>query len=330
MAVSSRGVSVRGPLGMFERMGRTVPDAVNERLLIIEVGGRTGNQLFQFASGLGLAHELDAQLRFCSRKLHHLVDFVLPPMVGPLYREASPAELLRVGEFHYNWKPLSVWQVAARNIAVRARRVRGRDAPNILLDETATTFHPELLDIDLPVYVRGWLQSERYFAAVADQVSAAIQLPADIPNPSDVVSGASVAVHFRRGEFNELKWALPLQYYDTALARLAEERDIGGLVLFGDDPVFVDLACERFERVAPAFERIARSVRDLGQLALMAACDHIVMANSSFSWWAAWLGDQRSDRDDRMVMAPTGYSQGGTRLPERWHQVPSGVVTYAT
>jgi hypothetical protein len=56
----------------------------------------------------------------------------------------------------------------------------------------------------------------------------------------------------------------------------------------------------------------------------MTQCDHAVIANSSFAWWGAWLGEHRHPSTDRVVVAPAEYV-GGDRVPDRWHTVPAGV-----
>ena len=59
------------------------------------------------------------------------------------------------------------------------------------------------------------------------------------------------------------------------------------------------------------------------QLSAMARCDHAIIANSSFAWWGAWLGDQLASGPHRTVVAPEEYGVPD-RFPSRWLTVPSG------
>ena len=95
------------------------------------------------------------------------------------------------------------------------------------------------------------------------------------------------------------------------------------LVLFGDDPAFVAEASTRLQRYAPTTDVTVDQHDPITQLRLLAACDHCVIANSSFAWWGAWLGDQR-DSARRIVVAPREYGEGNDRIPARWDTVESG------
>jgi hypothetical protein len=183
-------------------------------------------------------------------------------------------------------------------------------------------FRPELFGLDLPVYVQGHLQSERYFEEYAADVAAAIEWP-DGTRPVELPRPA-VGVSFRRGDYLPLGWALPLEYYDRAVARVLRDVPDAHLVLFGDDAAFVAEAGAHLRRVAPTVD-LSDQDEPIVQLRALAACDHCVIANSSFAWWGAWLGDHRErDGAHRIVVAPREYGAGNDRIPARWDTVESG------
>ena len=183
-----------------------------------------------------------------------------------------------------------------------------------------------IADLDLPVYLQGHLQSERYFESVADDVFDAITFPdprATLPREL----GSTLGLSFRRGDYNSLGWALPLAYYDDAVRLVTDTVAVDTIVLFGDDDAFLELAEARYSEYRPVVNAVARARDPLSQLDLLAACDHCVLANSSFAWWGAWLGDHRAANDDRVVVSPAEYGTDNDRLPGRWTTVRTGVAS---
>jgi hypothetical protein len=96
-------------------------------------------------------------------------------------------------------------------------------------------------------------------------------------------------------------------------------------LVFGDDPEFVRLATDWVSRFGPATNAYELSDGTLEHLVLASECDHAVIANSSFAWWAAWLGDKRAGDTPRVVIAPEDYRRqfGPDVLPSDWIALPS-------
>ena len=292
--------------------------------VVVELQGRLGNQLFQFASGYGIARRRNAWLRFSSRRVAG-DDLRLPELGGAAYCEATTGELVRVGAYPDAAPGARALRGAVLRGARLERRLRRRTPPSVVVWEDTGRYRPEVLTVDLPVRLVGHLQSERYFVDVADEVRAAIHLPA--PPVIGSASRPTVAVSFRRGDYNTLGWALPLDYYDRAMALVAERVGPATVVCFGDDPAFVALIGERLAAYGEVVDAVALAPDAVAQLALMRACDHHVIANSSFAWWGAWLGDG-GEPSARLVIAPEEFAGGGDRLPERWTTLPSGTARF--
>ncbi len=300
---------------------------MHEKLLIMELDGRLGNQLFIFAVGYALARELNAILVFSSLKIQPK-DLLLPQVIGSLYREATKSELLEVGKYPY--KNIFLQKIN-RKIVNLIRQLQG-DKPAIFSKDSSLAFDydPETLSLDLPVYLTGFFQNEKYFShhsaeifsavfSHLNQTSKASQLLEPIEHPV-------VAISFRRGEYNSIGWSLPLEYYDRALDYLNEHTTIGTLLLFGDDWDFLDLVGERWSNSYSVLSALTLGSDPISQLSLMSDCEHCIVANSSFSWWGAWFGDWRYRDTARIVIAPDGWINGGLKsltnsnqiLPDRW------------
>ena len=193
----------------------------------------------------------------------------------------------------------------------------GQEAPDV------SSFDPSLLTVDLPVLLRGWYQTERYFEDVADEVVAHLHLP-DVPLPTHLDGDRPlVAISFRRGDYVRQGWQLPLSYYERALARMVEAVPDPGFLVFGDDPEFVHLITRWVARYGPATDAYDVAGGEIEHLVLASACDHAVIANSSFVWWGVWLGERRPGRTPGTVLAPAAYPArfGSGVVPDRWELV---------
>lgn len=135
--------------------------------------------------------------------------------------------------------------------------------------------------------LQGYFQSEKFFAHCKDEIKQLFSFR----NPPTRQEGY-VSIHVRRGDYvnNAFYTALPCAYYMKALEKLNGQR----VLVFSDDIAW----CKR-EFTGNEFE-FSEGERDVDDLAIMAACDDHVIANSSFSWWAAYLGRN----DQRRVVAP--------------------------
>jgi len=306
---------------------------MSNKLLILELDGRLGNQLFIFATGYGLAKRLESDLAFTSHKIPR-EDFLLHQIVSS-YREATPSELLKVGKYPLNNSLLQKVNQKGVNFI---RSLQGRK-PTVFVKDYALAFDydPNVLTLDLPVYLVGLFQNEQYFMDYGTDLYNAIfpnfrQSP-QVTQLLESVKRPIVAVSFRRGSYNALGWSLPLQYYDNALTYLQENAEIGTLILFGDDWDFVKLISERWSKSYDICNALLLGADPISQLALMANCEHCVVANSSFSWWGAWFGDQQYKNQSRVVVAPDNWISGGVLptgdssgpnkiIPDRWIKLP--------
>jgi hypothetical protein len=292
--------------------------------VVVELQGRLGNQLFQFASGYAVARRRDARLLFSARRVP-AVDLLLPELIGDLYREPTATELLRVGAWGSDGPAAGLVGSATFHATRGARRLRGASPPSFVVWNDTGRFRPEVFDLDLPVRLVGHLQTERYFVDVAEEIVDAVRLP-PVPAAAQPSDRPTVGVSFRRGDYNTLGWALPLTYYERALGLIVERVGPVALVLFGDDPDFVELAGPRLAPFGAVTNALVLGADPIAQLAAMARCHHHVIANSSFAWWGAWLGDQRGE-PGRLVVAPTEFV-GIDRVPLRWLTLESGVERF--
>jgi hypothetical protein len=143
---------------------------------------------------------------------------------------------------------------------------------------------------------------------------------------AEISAANAVSLHIRRGDyvsnakFNAAHGTCDLDYYARAAAFVAERVGDPVIYAFSDDPAWVA------ENLKLPFEMRFVDHNDGStaheDLRLMATCKHHIIANSSFSWWGAWLNPLK----DKVVAAPTQWFADPAKsnpdiLPQSWHAV---------
>jgi hypothetical protein len=285
-------------------------------MITVRLLGGLGNQLFQYASGravalrhgTGLRIDRRAAVRFpqswAQPALHH---FAIKEVEGPL-----PPD--RDTPLRY-----ALWRKFGRN-------------PRFLR-ESGLGVNAAIMNAPDNTYIQGYLQSETYFTDAEAQIRQDLTIitPPSAQNAEWLERIAatpnSVAVHLRRGDYiSSAKGAAAhgtcnAAYYDAALRALADRTGITpNVFVFSNDPAW----CEA-ELALPFPKTVVghNSADDhYEDMRLMAACRHHVIANSTFSWWGAWLGTNT----DKEVMAPARWFGSPTMqnpdiIPARWHRI---------
>ncbi len=277
-------------------------------MIIAALTGGMGNQLFQYAVGFALARRRQTPLRL---DLRHYDDPtpdglpVRPYELGRLNLSARP-----VGRFD-RVRLLAGEPPRTTNLAVRLLRKASRAsgwARVRRVEDAAAGYDPRLADLP-PGDVRLWgcWQSERYFAADRPALLEEFAFRAD-PDPANRAAldqiraaGPAVCVHVRRGDYTRpdtLTKPCSPAYYARAFAWMADHVPGAAHFAFSDDPDWV----RRHLPTPPGTTFLSHNVgvNDPEDLRLMSACTHFIIANSTFSWWAAWLGRA----PDKLVVAP--------------------------
>jgi hypothetical protein len=201
------------------------------------------------------------------------------------------------------------------------------------IHETSMRYNPAMLEPRSPtpqlphlyIEMMGNWQTEKYFQDIAAEVRRGFQFTKDrqptrqaqIYEEMIRVAPISVAVHVRRGDYEsypstrEHHGLLSLNYYKNAMKHI--EGKIGPVryFVFSDDLQW----CE-----ANMPGTIVKGTDKYDDLYLMSLCNHAIVANSSLSWWGAWLGD---DKPNRIVVAPKRWLSNpdvdtSDVVPERW------------
>lgn len=270
--------------------------------------GGTGNQLFQYAAGRALADHLGADLALDSRyvggaRADCFGHFAHARLIRPT--ALPPAKTERALRY-------ALWRLFGRN--PRFHREKGLG------------FDPGFRDLPDNTYLHGYWQSERYFADIRAQLRSDLTFTAPLDPANAAMAaqiGASacpVSVHVRRGDYlaSGSYAACPPAYYTAAIERIAQEADQPlTCYIFSNDP---DWARDNLDLGhAQIVVDINDETRGPFDLHLMSRCAHHVIANSTFSWWGAWLNPDPAKR----VIAPknwfgTAKLSNPDLIPDAW------------
>lgn len=145
------------------------------------------------------------------------------------------------------------------------------------------------LDTDYDYCLVGFFQSEKYFKDIKEDIKKEFKFKNDILEPcKEMISSldSPIALHIRRGDFlinSGNHYNLELEYYIKALEKFDNDREV---VVFSDDPKW----CKEQTLFDSDRFMISESSKYI-DLCLMSLCSDFIIANSTFSWWGAWIAD---------------------------------------
>ncbi|MBU3596006.1 alpha-1,2-fucosyltransferase [Polynucleobacter sp. 86C-FISCH] len=297
---------------------------VNKKKLVARIKGGLGNQLFCYAAARRLAIVNNATLvlddvsgflrDFKYQRKYSLDKFYIPIGV------ASSNE--RLGPFPR----------ILRRILRMLSRFNLCDRFNYIYQEYED-FDSRILDIKIIkyAYIDGLWQSEDYFKDVEDVIRQDLRIkqPIDIENLSmaaKIENCNSVALHVRwfNNGYEDLDSSnLSMEYYNSAIEKINTLINNPHFFIFSDKPfdasLMLNLSHDKFTLVT----HNSQESMAYADLWLMSLCKYFIIANSTFSWWGAWLGNFKS----KIVIAPslniTGVGSWGFKglIPKDWIKV---------
>jgi hypothetical protein len=291
-------------------------------MIIVKLIGGLGNQLFQYALGRHLAHIHKTELKldvtgFEAYKLHSygLGKFNI------VENFATKEEIKRF--IKYRKKNGRIWFLYNRLIADKSMYVQERQF----------NFDPSVLRSKNSAYIDGFWQTEKYFKAIEEIIRKEFTLKTKISDYSAQIASCinnanSVSIHIRRGDYasdektNKYHGLCSLDYYHEAIKEIAKKIDKPHFFIFSDEP---EWAKKNLILDFPAtYVDGNKSDKNYEDLYLMSLCKHQIIANSSFSWWGAWLNQNKN----KIVFAPKkwfSYTKTSVNtndiIPDSWIKI---------
>jgi hypothetical protein len=290
-------------------------------MIITKLIGGLGNQMFQYALGRALSIKLQSTLYLDITALINPPKDIIPrnyeldkfniraniASYDLLKRVPfSPKYMIRIG-FQKFFKGKTIFRY---------------------VKEQTHNFDKEILGLPDNVYLDGYWQSERYFNDISDIIRDDFLI---LHNPSEmnrkmldkIQNCNSVSVHIRRGDYvtnpktQRVHFVCDEEYYETAFEMIKKQIEKPYFFVFSDDPLWAQ------NHIVPdgpvTFVSHNTGIQSSEDMRLMMNCKHHIIANSSFSWWGAWLGK----KPEQLVIAPgkwfnTKVCNYHDRLPSGW------------
>ncbi len=297
-------------------------------MLFIKLMHGLGNQMFQYAFGRSLEHRSGQPVKYHlgwyekakgwrdsngQRDGCALRDYALQVFPNIHLDIASCEEISEIEQ--------RSWGMKRQFISKVAKRLKFYPLIKDLLGyyrvpKYYSSFEERLYEVnpEKDYCFEGFFQNELYFANISEQICDAFTFPhidddfnmkwkRRIEDESD-----SVCIHVRQGDYVSLGYALPFSYYKTAVQIVRERLNAPHFFLFGDGAG--DVAEQLFPHEHECYDVVpeenAVQKQDYRDMQLMALCKQFIIANSTFSWWAAWLASY----PEKLVLAPRPFMKG--------------------
>ena len=295
------------------------------------ISGGLGNQMFQYALGRHLSIKNNQQLKLdCSR---------YPPVMPDLNIDlrnfnlnnfnisAAKASEKEIKKYHKYHQP-NGWinRTLSKINKIRFFKKTYYERPFVLEPiDNCQIFDLNILNYRYKdAYFRGFWQSENYFKDIREVLLQDFTVKTD-PNEyrsallKEIEKNNSISLHFRRGDVTNPEsrvGALSFDYYYKAIKFLTDKIKNPNFYIFSDDIAWVK---KNFKIDFPSVFIQNTFGEDYEDMRLMSRCKHHIIANSTFSWWGAWLATNLQ----KIVIAPERYAQKTDRpnpdyYPKSW------------
>ena len=274
--------------------------------------GGLGNQMFQYAFAYVLAQKIGAKvvLDFSWFEAVKTYTNVTPrsfelDVFNVEYDIASKDDLEKV--VYSNSRPFiqkSLWKLF--------KIEKYKPVKNVFVQRNAHEFNSNLFELSDFVYYEGYFQNEKYFKNVREDLLRCFSsnIPLDEKNQAfldKILDTNSVSIHVRRGDYVTLECAkkfhgtCPLEYYENAIKYIERNVKDPHFFLFSDD---IEWVVKNLKIEHPFTVVDFNQGKGWLDMNLIKHCKHNIIANSSFSWWGAWL----NENNDKIVVAPQRWN----------------------
>ena len=295
-------------------------------MIVVKLMGGLGNQMFQYAFGRSLALKHNVELKLDTSALNNkniegdysIRDFglknfnihneIASKWDSEKFKKSKLGKLIDLLSLSISWK-----------------------SKNFYLREPFFYFYKKATEAPANSYVDGYWQSEKYFNSIRKELLGNFFPLKSLSTQSSIIagkikSGESVSIHVRRGDYLSIPENVNLyeacseKYYYDAIKTITNKFPDVIFYVFSDEPewfkntIKIDLPVE--------YVMHNQGENSYEDLILMSLCKHNIIANSSFSWWGAWL----NTNVEKVVVAPKNWFKDRSKntkdlIPEKWLQL---------
>ncbi len=286
-------------------------------MIIVKITGGLGNQLFQYALGRALSLKLNCEL-------------VLDTSFYPL----QTLRKYELDKFHIKARLATTAEInkagAGNHFIARVIRKLGLTSlcyPNYIKELESITYVDGVDNCKVGCYLDGYWQNPKYFEAVKKELCEDFAPVAPISAPATkwlekVKATESVSLHVRRGDYvqnahtNSVHGTCSLDYYRNAIAHIQQQVYTPIFYIFSDEIQW----CKDNLGFINNVNFVDDTCSAIDDLVLMQNCKANIIANSTFSWWGAWLNDSQD-----LQVAPVNWFTDSARnsqgiYPQKWYK----------
>ena len=280
-------------------------------MVIAHTIGGLGNQLFQYAAARSIAErfQVPVKLDVSAFSAYKLRDFDLDKF-NVHFDRATEAEIALL-------KPGGNLAKALQYLRPKPKRTYHR--------ERSYRYDKSFAHIGPDVYIKGYFQSEKYFLPIASLLRKEFTIKEDYVKSvqdlgQELRQPGSVAIHIRRGDYTDpeilrVHGILPVEYYKSAIAYIRDRVPSSRFYFFSND---MEWTKQHLPLESAVYVSGLRTKDHFEDFYLMSQCHHNIIANSSYSWWTAWL----NNHPDKIVIAPKNWftekKNNYDRTPDSW------------
>lgn len=282
-------------------------------MIIVRIHGGLGNQMFQYVFYEYLKKLYDvpvkADLTWFDRNYKEHQGYELERVFGLKLETATYEEVARVHEYYPKYYAFAGFRYLARKIA--ARKNKGRDTSDKFIFDFGPTQYVkndrfDSLDTSQDWYIEGVFCSDNYLKIYEDEIKRKLTFAQPLSSENQRITDEmqknnSVAIHVRRGDYvGNVFDILGTEYYEKAVNEIRERVENPVFYVFSDDMDYIDKEFTFLKDYVPVHNSGKSSYVDMQ---MIGACKHAIIANSSFSYWGALLGET----EDSIIIAPKKY-----------------------
>lgn len=289
-------------------------------MIIVNLRGGIGNQMFQYACGRALAlRSGDLNLKLDIEGLYRAKNIRDTHREYGLCNFSIKAEIISSKEAREFKYPFGFYSKLYKLVLQKVFR------------QYYVSFVPRILKLRGNVYLDGYFQSEKYFKDFEKEIredlkpnfvsASAIEFAKKIRD-----SQGSVSVHVRRGDYVGHKvfgGICDEKYYEEALNKIKSLIGKSTFFVFSNDISWVK---KNIFFPEETFYISSEKLLDHEEVFLMSQCSNNIIANSSFSWWAAWL----NDNPNKIIIAPKKWAHGLYNKYKLRNIIPKSWITIKT
>jgi len=267
---------------------------------MVKLKGRLGNQMFIYAFAKALAYNTGEKIYFDKENYDNSLENMFNVEMNFADRKYSEKLIEKF----------------IKKLPKKLRKCTEATKINpICTEPRENSYCPELFDIKGSAYYEGYYQCEKYFANIEDELRHDFTFKPiqdkKLNEQRDKIKSATnpVFINIRRGDYvtleeqNIVHWLCSMSYYQKATKYIIEKIPDATFFAISDEPEWTR---ENFKIDYP-FEVVSANLA-MYDIYLLSACKHGIVANSSYSWWGAWL----IDNPDKIICAPSPWLE-----PER-------------